>query len=326
MVDPSKNQGKTLNRRGRPGRLPISESTRITKRITAISLLIGVFLIALKTVVFYHTDSVGILSSLVHSILDITAGLSSFFAVRYAARPPDKDYRYGHGKAEGFSAIFQVCVIVLASAHLLEAAIRKVSHPHILENSGYAVLAMVIAIIVTAWLLVAQTWAIRATGSLAVRGDRAHYFADLSANFAVILGVLLSTYTPFVRADAIVGVVIALWLLSTAYRLARLAWYQLMDRELPDDERQLILALASDDPHVNGVHDLRSRTAGPNVHIQMQLDLSDAISLNEAHEIVIAAERRILAAYPSADILIHPHPKTCVQLHGNAIFRQNLVD
>ncbi|PHR92611.1 MAG: cation-efflux pump [Robiginitomaculum sp.] len=320
---PKRPPGSIPFREGRPGRLSAEASSRITRRITAFSVGVGIILISLKFIVFRETGSVGILSSLVHSSLDLFAALSSFFAVRYAARAPDAGYRFGRGKAEGFSAVLQVCLISLAAVHLLEEAAKHVENPHMIEQGGYAIAVMVFAILLTTWLLIAQTWAIKATGSLAIRGDRAHYIADMSANIAVIVGVALTSYSPLLRADALVGVGIALWLFYTAYRIARLAWSQLMDQELPERERELIRELALRDDSINGVHDLRTRASGPHVHIQMQLDLDDDLSLMEAHKIVVAAETRMMEAYPAADILIHPHPSGCHKMHGNAIFRQD---
>lgn len=311
------------NRRGRPGRLPAEESSRITRRITALSIAIGVILISAKLIVFRESGSIGILSSLVHSGLDFIAAMSSFIAVRYAARPPDAKFRFGRGKAEGFSALLQVCLIVLGAVHLLEEAADRLSNPQIITHESYAIGVMVFAIILTTWLLIAQSWAIRATGSLAVRGDRAHYIADMSANVAVIAGIALASYTDFLRADALVGFGISLWLFYTAYKVGRLAWSQLMDAELPEKEGALIRDLALKDDRINGVHDLRTRASGPHVHIQMQLDLDDNLSLHEAHEIVIAAEERMMQAYPAADIMIHPHPSGCHQIHGNSVFRQD---
>ncbi len=310
------------DRRGRPGRLPARESSRITRRITAFSIAIGVVLIATKLIVFRESGSVGILSSLVHSGLDFVAALSSFVAVRYAARPPDAKYRFGRGKAEGFAALLQACLIVLAAVHLLEEAASRLANPQALEHESYAIAVMTFAVALTTWLLIAQSWAIRETGSLAVRGDRAHYIADMSASVAVIVGIVLAGYTDFLRADALVGFGIGLWLFYTAYKVGRLAWGQLMDAELPEKERALIRKLALADKHINAVHDLRTRAAGPHVHIQMQLDLDDDLSLHDAHEIVIAAEKRMMEAYPAADILIHPHPNSCQKIHGNSIFHQ----
>ncbi len=321
-LNTSQSPGGIPVREGRPGRLSAMESSKITKRITAFSVTIGIVLITLKLIVFRESGSIGILSSLVHSALDLFAALSSFFAVRYAAKLPNKLYRFGRGKAEGFSAVLQVCLIVLAAVHLLEASVSHVEAPSNIEQSGYAIAVMFVAILLTTWLLIAQSWAIKATGSLAVRGDRAHYIADMSANIAVIAGIALSSYTSFLRADALVGVGISLWLFYTAYRLARLAWSQLMDQELPAKERELIRELALKDKRINNIHNLRTRAAGPYIHIQMQLELDDNLSLNEAHAIVVAAENRMMEVYPAADILIHPHPSGCHQMHGNSIFHQ----
>jgi len=309
------------NRRGRPGRLPPEDSARITRRITALAVLLGLFFAIGKFFVWQETHSVGILSTLVHSALDLFGALSSFVAVRYAARPPDNQYRFGRGKAESFSAVFQVCLIVFAAFHLLEAAYERFVDPHPLEQSGFAIAVLILFIGLTVWLIIAQSWAIRATGSIAVRGDRAHYIADMFANVIVIIGILLTSFTSFLRADAIVGILLALWLFWTAYRVARLAWAQLMDQELPEAERDLIIKMALEDNRVKAVHDLRTRASGPHVHIQMRLNLDNNLSLEEAHDIVLAAEQRMMLKYKAADIHIHPHPLGCHATHGNVRFR-----
>ncbi len=307
--------------RGRPGRLRPDQSGKITRQITAIAVVIGLTFAGGKFFLWEETHSVGVLSSLVHSTLDIIAAISSFIAVRYAARPPDATYRFGRGKAESFSAVFQVCLIVFAAFHLFEKAYERYDHPHPVEQSTLAVGVMILFICMTIWLLIAQTWAIRATGSIAVRGDRAHYIADMIANIVVIIGIVVSTSTSFIRADAVVGAVLALWLLWTAFKVARLAWAQLMDRELPEAERDLIIRLAMTDKAVVAVQDLRTRASGPHIHIQMRLDLDKNLSLADAHDIVLAAERRMMNAYRAADILIHPHPTGCHESHGNVRFK-----
>ncbi len=311
------------DRRGRPGRLPVEGSSKITRRITLIAVLVGIFLAVGKFLVWQSSHSVGILSSLIHSILDLSGALSSFFAVRYAALPPDQNYRFGRGKVESFSAIFQVCLIVLGAFHLIEEVLERIAEPVALTQGGFAIAMMVLFIAVTIWLLIAQSWAVRATGSLAVRGDRAHYFADLLANIFVIIGLGLSTFTPFIWADALVGALMALWLLLTAFKVARLAWAQLMDMELNPEERALITRLALQDPQVKAVHDLRTRASGPHIHIQMRLDLDDHVSLTDSHDIILAAEKRLMGAFQAADILIYPHPSACGDVHGNEHFHRH---
>ena len=140
------------------------------------------------------------------------------------------------------------------------------------------------------------------------------------ANLFVIIGLAISAFTPFVWADAAVGLFMALWLLYTAYRVARLAWAQLMDMELSEEERSLIIRLAMADPRVRAVTELRTRASGPHIHIQMRLDLDETLSLSEAHDIVLKAEKRLMGDFQAADILIHPHPAGCGHAHGNRRF------
>ena len=309
------------NRRGRPGRLQPDESVIITRRITAFAVGLGIIMAVGKFWLWRETGSVGILASLVHSALDMFGAMASFIAVRFAARKPNPEYRFGFGKAESFSAVFQVCLIVLGAAHLLQEVFGHIGHSHPISKTGPAVMVLIIFIALTLWLIIAQSWAVRATGSIAVRGDRAHYMADLLANIFVIIGIAVASYTPFAWADALVGALMALWLLFTAIQIMRLAWSQLMDRELNPDERRAIERLAMADPKVRAVTELRTRAAGPHLHLQMRLDLDETLTLSQTHDLVLAAEKRIMDAFPAADVLIYPHPAGCGHNHGNARFQ-----
>ena len=325
---------------GRSGRLPPEESARITRRVTLITVIMAIVLTSLKLIIWQRSGSVGVLASLVHSALDIFAALTSFFAVRYAVKAPDLSYRFGRGKAESFAAVFQVCLIIIAAAHLLETATANLfnqasDHAHygLTQAKGHAghanlVQADLLTFIGLATLIALglsvlwiQSRAIKQTGSLAIRGDRAHYLADLLATLLVIIGLITSIFTPFKQADALVAVLMALWLLWTAFRIAKMAWAQLMDKELPQSDRDMISRIALSDNNIIAIHDLRTRTSGPHVHIQMRLDLPDDLSLSEAHTRILSLEQKLMRAFPAADILIHPHPVGCAETHGNTRFQ-----
>lgn len=305
---------------GRSGRLPPVESARLTRQITSLTVLIAIILAVGKFLIWQRSGSVGMLSSLVHSALDTFGALTSFFAVRYASRTPDLSYRFGTGKAESFAAVFQVCLIILAASHLLETATHSLAHEHEIEGDLITFSGLAILLLLGMFLLIAQSKAIKKTGSLAVRGDRAHYFADFLASLLVIIGMLASLYTPFDKADSFVAVLMALWLLWTAFRIAKMAWAQLMDKELPQSDRDIISKIALSDPNIIAIHNLRTRASGPHIHIQMRLDLPDNLSLWDAHARIIGLEQKLMRAFPAADILIHPHPVGCADTHGNDRF------
>jgi divalent metal cation (Fe/Co/Zn/Cd) transporter len=120
------------------------------------------------------------------------------------------------------------------------------------------------------------------------------------------------------EADAIGGLIVAAWLVWGAVGVFRASSVELMDHELPDDQRARIVKLMTEEPGITDVHQLRTRASGPYVHIQMHADLDPDLSLIQAHHLMVAAERRVLEAFPAADIIIHPDPRGRAEPHGGA--------
>lgn len=177
---------------------------------------------------------------------------------------------------------------------------------------------MVVSIVLTMALIAAQSRVLRQTGSVAVSGDRAHYAADLASNGVSLLGIAAVALFHQPVLDAIAGLIVAAWLVWGAVGVFSQASVQLMDQELPDEQRASIIHLMTQDARIRGVHQLRTRASGPFIHMQMHADLDPSLSLVEAHNVMVAAENRVLAAFPAADILIHPDPSGQAEPHGGA--------
>ena len=294
------------------------ESAALTRRITSLSVAVASILTVLKALVWFASDSVSILASLADSGLDLVAALGTFFAVRYAAAPPDAEHRYGHGKAEAFASLVQAGLVFASGALIGQAAIDHLLHPTPIAQSGWALGVMAISTLLTAGLIAAQTQVLRKTRSVAVTGDRAHYVADLASNIMALIAIAAATLFSFNGFDALGGLAVAAVLLWGAISVFRQASNELMDHELPDEARARIIALMTQDPRLTDVHQLRTRASGPTIHLQMHADLDPTLSLEVAHEVVVAAERRVLVAFPSADIIIHPDPRGRAEPHGGA--------
>lgn len=306
---------------GGPGRLDPKDAKRITGHATRLSLAVAIVLTVSKAIVWWMSGSVALLSSMADSLLDLTASLTVFFAVRYAAEPADAEHRFGHGKAEAFASTLQAILVAVSAALLLREGVAHLIEPVAIRASNWALGVMVLSIVLTAGLLVVQSRAIRETGSVAVEGDRAHYLSDLAANAAVIVGIAGASFGGLLWLDGAAAIGVAIWLGFTAWSVAKGALDQLMDRELPDDERERIRTLAESDPRIINIHQLRTRASGPLVHIQFHLALAPEMTLSEAHHILVECENRLLAAYPAADILIHADPHGDAEPHGADFFR-----
>jgi ferrous-iron efflux pump FieF len=297
-------------------RLSAEDTAKLTHRITFLSVLLAAVLFLVKLGVWLVSGSVSLLASLADSGLDVAAALGTFFAVRYAQSPPDSDHRYGHGKAEAFASLMQAGLVFASAALVGREAVTHFIHPEPISAEGAAIAVMAVSTLGVAALVFAQNQVLAMTQSVAVHGDRAHYIADIGCNIAALIGLGLALVLHEPRFDAAAGLVVALWLVWGAIHVLQEASKHLMDEELSDHERQEIVDLVSADAQVKGVHQLRTRAAGPYVHMQMHLDLDPNLTVEEAHHIMVGAENRVLARFPAADILIHPDPRGRAEAHG----------
>jgi len=296
--------------------LSAAADPKATRNVALLSVATATVLIIVKAIAWRASDSVAILASLSDSALDMIASLITLYAVRYAAVPPDAEHRFGHGKAEAFSSLLQGGLVFASGALIGREAFHAIFNPRPVEHGLAGVVVMIVSIVLTLALITAQSRVLRASGSIAIAGDRAHYAADLGSNAVALVGVAAASWLGLSWVDAAAGLLVALWLIWGAIGVFREASDQLLDRELPEADRERILTLATADPRLLGVHQLRTRASGPYVHMQMHADLASDISLAEAHAIIVAAENRLLEAFPSADIIIHPDPRGLAEKHG----------
>jgi ferrous-iron efflux pump FieF len=251
------------------------------------------------------------LATLIDSSLDALASLVNLLAVRHALTPADREHRFGHGKAEALAGLAQAIFITGSALFLLVESARRVVDPVAPQAHGLGIGVMVFSIVATLLLLAYQRHVIRQTGSTAISADALHYRTDLLVNASVILALWLSM-RGWPGFDALFAIGIALYILYSAWEIVKQAFDHLMDRELPDDERDRIRQIAVAHPQVRGMHDLRSRRSGTATFIQLHLELDDELSLLQAHRISDEVEERLGEVYPGAEIIIHIDPLSVV--------------
>jgi cation diffusion facilitator family transporter len=301
-----------------PPALHPDQAAALTRRVTLYSVSVASILLAIKIAAWWVSGSVSLLASLADSALDLMAALGTFFAVRYAQAPPDQEHRFGHGKAEAFASLLQAGLVFASAALIGREGIADLFEPHPLKATGWAIAAMLVSVVLTALLVTAQTRVLRQASSVAVSGDRAHYIADLGSNVLALAGIGASAALGYNSLDALGGLAVAALLLWGAISVFREASSQLMDRELSDEARARIVALLTQDPKLTDVHQLRTRASGPYIHMQMHVDLDPELTLDAAHQVLVAAEKRVLEAFPQADIIIHADPRGRAEPHGGA--------
>lgn len=300
--------GQHLLRENGPMTEAAADPHAVTRRITTLSVRVAILLIVLKAVALSLSGSVSILASLADSALDLAASLATFFAVRWAATAPDAGHPYGHGKAEGLAALVQSGAVLASAVFIGWEAIRRMLKPEAVTGGFWPVGVMAVSILVTLWLIREQNRAVKTTGSLAVEGDRAHYTADLASNIVVLTGVASGTLLAAPGLDAAAGLIVAVWLAWGAIILLRNAAGHLLDTAAPAQERNAVVEAVLSDDRISNVHQLRTRKSGQILIVQMHVDLDPALSLAQAHDIVVAAENRVKQRFAGADVLIHADP------------------
>jgi len=280
---------------------------------------VALFLVAIKGYATAQTGSVAMLASLADTGLDLVASLVTLFAVRYAMRPADSEHRFGHGKAEALSAMFQVMLITASAIVIGYRAIARLQDGENAARPEYGIIVSVIAIVVTIGLLAYQRMVIRRTGSVAIHADHVHYQTDLLLNLAVIAALVLDVVLELRGADAFFGIAIALWLLRGGWNAASNAMDHLMDREWPDKKRQRFIDIAMTHPELKDMHDLRTRSSGPDDFVQFHVSVDGDMTVAAAHKVMDEVEAKLMKQFPGVEILIHPDPEGLVQQEGGEI-------
>jgi len=288
------------------------QTARLMRAATHASVTVAVTLIVAKLVAWLMTDSVSLLSTLLDSLLDAAASTVNLVAVHHALKPADADHRFGHGKAEPLAGLAQAAFISGSAVFLIVQAGQRLLHPRPVINPEVGYIVLAVSIILTVALVVFQKYVVRRTGSVAIGADSLHYQNDILVNASIVVSIALSSRFGWWAADPLFALAIAGYILRGALGIGFKALHLLMDRELPEADRRAIREITVAVPGVLGVHDVRTRSSGPQVFIQLHLELRDDMALDAAHDIALAVERALLAAYPRAEVLVHPDPVSAV--------------
>ncbi len=281
---------------------------RLLRAASYASLTVAIGLAVLKSWAWLATDSVSLLSSLADSVLDILASALTFWAVRYSLQPADNEHRFGHGKSEGLAAMIQSLIIGGSGLFVLSEAVQRLLQPRLITAPEIGIGVMIAATLVTIALVTFQHYVGRQTGSVAITADAAHYKMDVLVNLSVAAAILLTSLTGWSLADPLLGMGVAAYIIWGALGILGQALEILLDREIPDSDREAIIKIARQHPEVHGLHDMKTRFGGNHYIVQFHLELSPELSLWRCHEILDQVEDQIRAHYPSSEIIIHPDP------------------
>ncbi|MDW9462930.1 cation diffusion facilitator family transporter [Sinorhizobium meliloti] len=273
-----------------------------------IPLSLGVM--GLKMLAWWVTGSVALLSDGLESSVNVVAAVIAYAMIGYAAKPADADHPFGHQKAEYFSAVIEGVLIVLAALLIIWEAIPEMMAPVLLNAPTLGLAINFAAGVVNAiWAYVL----IRAGSrhrSPALSADGQHILSDVVTSAGVLVGLLLAIATGYAILDPLLAVIVAGNILFQGWKVISRSVDGLMDKAVPADEEEAIkAAIAANAGGSLGVHDLKTRQAGPAIFVDFHMVVPEAMAVGDAHDICDRIEDAIRVVHPGAGIAIHVEPE-----------------
>ncbi|MBQ7606736.1 MAG: cation transporter [Desulfovibrionaceae bacterium] len=295
------------------------EKRKATCRVALLSLLAAFFLTALKLSVALWTHSLALLSDALHSGLDLLASGMTLFAVISAAKPPDPEHAFGHGKIENISALAQTLLLFATSFWIAQEALERLASPASPAHpSLVAVGIMLISLAIDVNRVRVLKRAAKEHKSQALEADALHFSTDLLSSSFVLIGLTLalaaealnlreSTKNLVSQADTVAALAVSLIIALTGLTLAKKAIGILIDRaepKLTESIRASVLQV----PGVLAVLSLRARESGPTHFVDIVISVLGEHTVEEAHAIADSVERAVCAIIPGADVIVHVEP------------------
>lgn len=285
-------------------------------RLALIGIPMAVFVLGLKMLAWWVTESVALLSDALESIVNVVAAVIAWGAISYASRPADADHPFGHHKAEYLSAVIEGVLIVVAAMLIVQEAVPKLWAPTLMEQPalGLAInfLASVINVIWATILIRAG----KRHRSPALLADGHHIMSDVVTSAGVLVGLLLVLATGYAILDPVIAVLVAVNILFQGWTIISSSVSGLMDHAIEGPEDAAIKqAIAENAQGSLGVHDLKTRRAGQAIFVEFHLVVPARMAVADAHEICDRLEAAIETVHQGAQVAIHVEPET-EKAHG----------
>lgn len=280
------------------------------ERYAWLSIAAALATMGLKTLAWWLTGSLGLLSDALESLVNLAAAVLALTMLRVAASPPDKHYPHGRSKAEYFAAGIEGALIALAALAIIWAAAPRLVEPQPLAMplAGIALTAVATGINLGVGLLLMRVG--KQNHSITLEADGRHLLTDVWTSAGVIIGVALVAATGWLRLDPLIALAVAAHIAWIGVGLVRRSVSGLLDAaiSLPDQEEITKLFAEYSRRHGVSFHALRTRQAGARRFISFHLLVPDAWTVARAHQLSEEIESRIRSMVPNAAVFTHLEP------------------
>jgi len=285
---------------------PVEVQLASLTRFAWLSIAAAVFTIALKTAAWFITDSVGLLSDAVESLVNLIGGLMALAMLTVAARPADEDHAYGHGKAEYFSSGLEGGLILVAAVSIGAAAVVRLLAPKPLETVGVGLVVSAVASVINLGVALLLLRVGRAQNSITLEANAHHLLTDVWTSVGVIVGVGLVALTKWLWLDPVVALLVAANIVWTGVGIVRRSIGGLMDVSLSNKDKAAVRKVLETHEQAGiQFHALRSRQAGAKKFVSVHVLVPGDWTVHRGHEFLDKIEAEIRSALPDSVVFTH---------------------
>lgn len=283
---------------------------RLEKKATIVSTSVAGVLVLMKMTVGILSGSIAVLASAIDSMLDLIVSLFNYFALHTAEKDPDEQFHYGRSKIEPLAAVIEGVVVSFSALFILYEALSKIAHPRDMSHMSESIGVMIASFIITAFLVAFLNYVAKKTKNMVIRADALHYKTDLFSNGAVLMALVLISYTAEELIDPILGVGIAIYMIYSAIPIIKEGILMLLDAALEEEDLEKIKYLLENETDITDYHYLQTRESGSHIFVTVHVVFNISISLYDAHLVSDKIEDKIKALFEDkkAHILIHMDP------------------
>jgi cation diffusion facilitator family transporter len=279
----------------------------LQKKATLVASATSILLIFIKLTIGFMSGSVAVLASAIDSVLDLIVSMFNFFAVTKSEQPADKTFNYGRGKIEALAAVIEGTVITMSGIYIFYEAIRKAfggEETKLLETSIWV---MALSLVITIALVMYLNYVAKKTNSMVIKSDALHYKTDIFTNGAILVSLVIIHFTHWQIIDSIIGGLIAIYIISEAYKIIKEGVYVLLDGALDEDKVKHIEHILESEEGLTSYHFLKTRTSGHNNFVDVHLVFTSEILLLDAHRISDRIEDKIKLLDPTCEWVMNMH-------------------
>jgi cation diffusion facilitator family transporter len=285
--------------------MPLLASRFLTpQRLLMASVVVALITITLKTLAWVVTDSVGLLSDAMESLVNLASAVFGLVMVTIAARPADEDHPYGHHKAEYFSSGFEGILIIVAALGIIWAASHRLLDPQPIEQVGWGLALSVASSVLNGLLAWVMFGAARQHRSIALEADAKHLVTDVWTSAGVVIGIAMVYFTGWLWLDPLVAMAVAANILKEGVRLIWRSSQGLMDEAVEPEVmatiRQTLAGFASQkgEAAIIRFDHLHTRKAGQRRFLDLHMHMPASWSLGRAAAVRASVEQALMSAVP----------------------------